>query len=88
MNLIERDISILFGMIYEKFMGKVQSEWVVFSSEYLAMPFAIQELPNQVKYDRKKFLFDGFDIKILVIYRSSLTLLEAYMEGILDWVLK
>lgn len=52
-----------------KFISQSKPKKPVFSSEHLSFNFTLQGLNNGVKYERIKYLFQDYNIKILIIKR-------------------
>lgn len=81
------------------FISKAKDRRVVFSSEHLSMNFTLQGLENSVKYWRLNYLFEGYDIQLLIIRREPVKLLRSLYgefirmgykekyEDFLKWVL-
>lgn len=59
------------------FIRRAGKKKVVFSSEHLSMNFSLQGIDNKLKYERIKYLFDDFEIRLLIIKRDPIRLIKS-----------
>ncbi len=83
----------------EDFIHTAGQRKIVFSSEHLSMNFGLQGLDNRLKYERLKKVFNGHELRILVIERDPISLIRSlYSEMVrmgyfgtyvnyLEWIL-